>query len=67
MMNTCYSLVAGDYGISISGVYRVRDGRLISVPGTGGQSPADAAISVRKIEADYTYDWYRAITRDTFG
>lgn len=67
MLNTCYSLVGQDYGISISGAYRVKEDRLISVPGTGGQSSPGASMDVRRTEARYTYDWYRAITRDTFG
>ncbi|MBD3649372.1 MAG: FAD-dependent oxidoreductase [Pseudomonadales bacterium] len=67
LLNTCYSLLARDYGISISGAYRVQDDQLIAVPETGGQSASGAAPEVRKIEARYTYDWYRAITRDTFG
>lgn len=65
MMNTCYSLAGPDYGISISGVYRVRDGELVST--SGGQSETGAETAVRKREAAYTMDWYRAITRDTFG
>lgn len=67
MMNTCYSLVAEDYGISISGTYRVREGELVSVPNSGGQSPLNAGAEVHRAEAAHTFDWYRAITRDSFG
>lgn len=67
MMNTCYSLVGTDYGISITGVYRVENERLISIPDAEGTSPVGAGPEVRRAEASYTHDWYRAITADTFG
>ena len=36
LINTCYSLVAPDYGISVAGVYRPADGQLKDVEGSGG-------------------------------
>ena len=39
LINTCYSLVAPDYGISIAGVYRPADGLLTEIEGAGGTSP----------------------------
>lgn len=65
--NTCYSLVSPDYGISVAGVYRAQDGQLISVPGSGGLSPADASLAFRKAEAEYAVGWYEAISQDTWG
>jgi sulfide dehydrogenase [flavocytochrome c] flavoprotein subunit len=65
--NTCYSLLAPDYGISISAVYRVGDGQIAAVPGAGGVSPSGAGAAFRKDEARYAQGWYDSITRDTFG
>ena len=62
--NTCYSLLGTDYGISVAGVYRSEDGKLIEVPGSGGVSPLDADASFRKAEAEYGSAWYKAISTD---
>ncbi|WP_353641829.1 NAD(P)/FAD-dependent oxidoreductase [Mesorhizobium sp. WSM2239] len=67
LINTCYSLVAPDYGISIAGVYQPRDGLLAEVEGAGGTSPLDAAKEVRELEAAYAEDWFRTITSEVFG
>lgn len=67
MANTCYSLIAPDYGISVAAVYRYREGKLTSVEGAGGVSPAEAGPFFRMREARYTRGWYEAITRDIFG
>jgi sulfide dehydrogenase [flavocytochrome c] flavoprotein chain len=67
LINTCYSLVAPDYGISIAGVYRPVDGLLSDVPGAGGVSPLDAPKAVRAQEADYARAWFNNITRSVFG
>jgi sulfide dehydrogenase [flavocytochrome c] flavoprotein subunit len=67
LINTCYSLVAPDYGISIAGVYQPRDGLLAEVEGAGGVSPLDAAKEVRELEAAYAEDWFRTITSEVFG
>lgn len=67
-VNTCYSLVAPDYGISIAGVYRLgEDGLLQGVPGAGGLSPADATAQQRAQEAGYAQGWYKSIVADSFG
>ncbi|KQT77917.1 NAD(P)/FAD-dependent oxidoreductase [Methylobacterium sp. Leaf466] len=67
LINTCYSLVAPGYGISIAGVYRPSGGVLADVEGAGGISPLDAPASLREQEAAYAADWYRTITRRVFG
>lgn len=67
LINTCYSLVAPDYGISIAGVYEPRDGLLAEVEGAGGVSPADAPDAVRALEATYAEAWFRTIAREVFG
>lgn len=65
--NTCYSLVAPDYGISVAGVYRVAEGKIVEVKGSGGVSPREASDTVRKLEALHGVAWYNAIARDTWG
>jgi NADPH-dependent 2,4-dienoyl-CoA reductase/sulfur reductase-like enzyme len=67
LMNTCYSLVAPDYGISIAAVYRVIDGKIIAVEGSSGVSPLDAPNETRALEAEYTKAWYANITADVFS
>ena len=51
LINTCYSLVAPDYGISIAGVFHAVGGQLVDVAGAGGVSPLAAPRSFRQQEA----------------
>lgn len=67
LINTCYSLLAPDYGISIAGVYEPRDGLLAEVEGAGGTSPLDAPPAVRAEEAVYGEAWFETITTEAFG
>ena len=67
VINTCYSLVAADYGISIAGVYRPDKGQLTDVSGAGGTSPLVAVGGLRGQEALYASSWFRTITAETFG
>jgi sulfide dehydrogenase [flavocytochrome c] flavoprotein chain len=67
LMNTCYSLVAPDYGISIAAVYRVVDEKIVAVDGSSGVSPVNADAETRTLEAEYARSWYTNITADTFG
>jgi sulfide dehydrogenase [flavocytochrome c] flavoprotein subunit len=66
-LNTCYSLVAPDYGISVVGVYRLVDGVIAEVPGSGGVSAASGTREFRAREAANTFGWYHAITNDVWG
>lgn len=67
-VNTCYSLVGPDYGISVAAVYRyASDQGIYKVDGSGGVSPADADAEFRQKEARYTRGWYASITSDTWG
>ena len=66
MVNTCYSLVAPKYGISVAGVYRVPEG-IIEVEGAGGVSPMNVPAEYRRSEARYARGWYQSITQDAFG
>jgi NADPH-dependent 2,4-dienoyl-CoA reductase/sulfur reductase-like enzyme len=67
LANTCYSLVAPDYGISIAGVYRPEDGQIKEVQGSGGVSPLDAPGSTRALEATFANGWFKTITGEVFG
>ncbi len=67
LINTCYSLVAPEYGISVAGVYRPVNGQLTDIDGAGGTSPLDAEPAVRAQEAAYADVWYRTITGSVFG
>ena len=53
LINTCYSLVAPDYGISVAGVYRPDKGVLADIPGAGGTSPLEVVGGFRGQEALY--------------
>jgi len=67
-VNTCYSLVGPEYGISIASVYRLgADGVLEGVKGAGGLSPAGASNLMRAQEAGYARGWYSSITADSFA
>jgi sulfide dehydrogenase [flavocytochrome c] flavoprotein subunit len=67
LINTCYSLVAPDYGISVAGVYRPADGQLKDVEGSGGVSPINAPASTRAAEATFANGWFSTITQEVFA
>ncbi|MGE0080081.1 MAG: FCSD flavin-binding domain-containing protein [Thiohalomonadaceae bacterium] len=66
-INTCYSLLAEDYAVSVAGVYRVAEGKLVSVPGAGGVSPLGRPRQFRADEAGFARAWYRSIINDSFA
>jgi sulfide dehydrogenase [flavocytochrome c] flavoprotein chain len=67
LVNTCYSLVAPEYGISVAGVYRPVNGLLTDIDGAGGVSPIDAPPETRALEADYAKAWFETLTTGVFG
>jgi len=67
LLNTCYSVVAPDYGISVAAVYRPANGQLAEVPNSGGVSPANAPAATRALEATYASGWFKTITEEVFG
>ncbi|QCK88845.1 cytochrome C [Phreatobacter aquaticus] len=67
LINTCYSLVAPEYGISVAGVYRPANGLLADVEGAGGTSPLGAPAGQRALEARYAESWFSTITSDVYG
>ena len=66
-VNTCYSLVGPDYGISVAAVYRLGDEGIAAVEGAGGVSPKDADAAFRLAESRYAVGWYQSITSDIWG
>lgn len=67
LVNTCYSLVAPKYGISVAGVYEPANGQLREIKGAGGTSALDAPDIVREREAIYAEAWFDTITREVYG
>ena len=67
-LNTCYSLIAPDYGITVSDVFRVAaNGSITPVEGAGGISKVGAPVEVRAKEAEYARGWYASIIAETYG
>ena len=67
LVNTCYSLVGPDYGISVAAVYQLSDDGIAAVQGAGGVSPKEADVSFRVAESRYAVGWYQSITADIWG
>ena len=65
LINTCYSLVAPDYGISVANVFRPKDGMLVDAG--GGVSPINAPPALRAQEAVLANGWFKTITEEVFG
>ncbi|MEE9140939.1 MAG: FCSD flavin-binding domain-containing protein [Alphaproteobacteria bacterium] len=66
-MNTCYSTIAPDYGISIYGAYRATEHAIVAVLGSVSLSPLDAPDEVRKAEFEYAQGWLASMTGEMFG
>jgi sulfide dehydrogenase [flavocytochrome c] flavoprotein subunit len=68
-VNTCYSIIGKDYGISVAAVYRLsEDGKTIAgVEGAGGLTPSDAPDFALAREVEYAYSWYNNIVHDIFA
>lgn len=67
--NTCYSLLAPDYGISVADIYRATPQGIVAVQGAGGVSPRNPenASRFRDDEAHYAEGWYASATREIWG
>lgn len=66
-LNTCYSLVAPDHGISVAGVYQMDDGKTIaSVPGAGGLS-TELTDEALLLESRYAIAAYRSLVSNSFA
>lgn len=65
-VNTCYSIIAEEHGISVAAVYRLsEDGDMIKkIKGSGGLSPMDAPAEHRKREVTYAHSWFQNVIDD---
>jgi sulfide dehydrogenase [flavocytochrome c] flavoprotein subunit len=74
--NTCYSVVAHDWGFSVVHLFRVDNGQWVYITQGSGISPVafgtkEAPLPVprtyRKLEADYADGWLRNLLADAFA
>jgi sulfide dehydrogenase [flavocytochrome c] flavoprotein subunit len=67
--NTCYSLAAPDYGISVADIFRATPNGIVAVQGAGGVSPRNPANApqFREQEAHYAEGWYASATKEIWG
>jgi sulfide dehydrogenase [flavocytochrome c] flavoprotein subunit len=66
-VNTCYSIIAKDWGISVAAVYRLAEDRSKITKVSGGLTPMDASAESHKREVLNAYSWFNNITADAFG
>jgi hypothetical protein len=74
--NTCYSVVAPDYGFSVVHLYRVEKGAWVYIKEGSGISPVTFGTKeapepvpriFRKLEAEYADGWLRNVLADAFA
>lgn len=58
-INVCYSAISDHGSVSIAAVYMIKNGKIASVPNSGGISPAD--FSLIKAEHAYGESWLKNI------
>jgi sulfide dehydrogenase [flavocytochrome c] flavoprotein subunit len=65
-VNTCYSVVGEDFGISVAAVYGLDGGTntIVPIKGAGGLSPANASPEIRKREVSYAHSWFKNVIND---
>lgn len=68
-VNTCYSILGPDYGISVAGVYRydANNNMIVGIEGAGGVTPMDAAPRSLSREVTYAYSWFDNLIADMMG
>ena len=65
-INTCYSLITKNHGISIAMVYKLnKNGQIKKVAGAGGVTENTDEKSLT-LEANYSRQWFKSITDDSF-
>lgn len=76
LTNTCYSVVAHDWGFSVVHLYRVQGGQWVYIKEGSGISPVTFGTPAapkpvprlyRKLEAEYADGWLRNVLTDAFG
>lgn len=65
--SNCYSIIAPDYAISITGVFRPVNGDYTEVDHSIRASPVDAPAGLRAEEAKKADAWFRTATTEIFG
>jgi sulfide dehydrogenase [flavocytochrome c] flavoprotein subunit len=66
-LNTCYSLITPEHGVSVAGVYKVNaESKIEMVKGAGGLSRLDDAAAPQ-LEAEYALGVYKSLVEDGFG
>jgi sulfide dehydrogenase [flavocytochrome c] flavoprotein subunit len=65
-VNTCYSVVGEDFGISVAAVYTLdaKNNSIEEMPKSGGVSPANASPEIRKREVSYAHSWFKNVIND---
>jgi sulfide dehydrogenase [flavocytochrome c] flavoprotein subunit len=65
-VNTCYSIVGEDFGISVAAVYGLdaETNTIEPIPDSGGVSPANASPEIRKREVSYAHSWFANVIND---
>jgi len=66
-VNTCYSIVGDDFGISVAGIYKYKDGKIQVSQDAFGVSPLNASSKYRKSEVAYAHSWYQNLTNEMFN
>ena len=66
-LNTCYSLITPQHGISVAGVYKLNSEQKIeAIKGAGGLSKLNDPPAEKR-EANYAVDVYHSLVKDSFG
>jgi sulfide dehydrogenase [flavocytochrome c] flavoprotein subunit len=65
-VNTCYSILGEEHGISVAAVYSLdkASNTITPVEGAGGLSPMDASDLQRKREVSYAHSWFKNLIDD---
>jgi sulfide dehydrogenase [flavocytochrome c] flavoprotein subunit len=66
-LNACYSVVGDDFAISVAAIYRLENGKIVSVKDAGGVSDLNASAETRKHEVAYAHSWFNNITYEMFN
>ncbi|MGF1643664.1 MAG: FCSD flavin-binding domain-containing protein [Thiotrichales bacterium] len=65
-VNTCYSILGEEFGISVADVYALdsANNSIEPIAGAGGLSPINASPAQRKREVSYAHSWFKNVIDD---
>lgn len=66
LLNVCYSLAGDEYGVSIADIFKVKDGKIVKVQGSG-VSPITDSPAQPLLESIYQRNWHRTFVNDCFA